>query len=156
MTELILTKTPSGTLAPCDPQAAEYISNLKLGAHVKAKCVKARNPKFHRKAFALLNLAFESWEPAEVTHKGERISKSFDRFRKDITILAGYYDVVVNLRGEVRYDAKSLSFSSMDDDEFGAVYNAILDVVWGKILRDAARYKSRDEVDAIVNQLMGF
>lgn len=156
MTDLVLIKTPSGQLAPADPQAAEYIAKLKLGAALKGKFTKARNPRFHRKAFALFQLAFEAWEPAELSYKGQVVAKDFDRFRKDLTILAGFYDAVTNIRGEVRLEAKSLSFGSMDDEEFAKVYAAILDVIWQKVLRDAARYKSAAEVDAVVVQLLGY
>jgi hypothetical protein len=41
------------------------------------------------------------------------VQKNFDQFRKDLTILAGYYESTINLRGEVRLIAKSLNFSAM-------------------------------------------
>lgn len=156
MADIVLIKTPSGQLAPADPQAAEYIAKLKLGAIIKGKFTKARNPRFHRKAFALFQLGFEAWEPAQLTYKGQIVAKDFDRFRKDLTILAGFYEPVTNIRGEVRLEAKSLSFGSMDEVEFAKVYDAILNVIWAKVLRDAARYKSPEEVDFVVNQLLGF
>jgi hypothetical protein len=61
MSELLVTKTQGGTLAPADQQAADYIARLKLGEVVKVKATRARNPGHHRKFFALLNLAYDAW-----------------------------------------------------------------------------------------------
>ena len=48
MTAIVLTKTPNGALVPADPQAAEYIARLKLGAPVKAEVKRVRNYQFHK------------------------------------------------------------------------------------------------------------
>src|SRR5471030_315127 len=69
MTDIVLMKVAGGALAPVDQQAVNYITKLKLGAAVTATVRRHRNPAFHRKFFALLNLAFESWEPVDNTYK---------------------------------------------------------------------------------------
>lgn len=152
MPEIVLTKAANGMLVPIDPQAQEFIAKLKLGAGVTASVKKHRNPRFHRKFFALLNVAFDAWEPGIKEHKGMPVQKNFDRFRKDITISAGFYDVVVNLKGEVRAEAKSINFSSMEDDEFADLYSAVINVILAKILTNY----SRDDLDNVVNQVLGF
>ena len=53
MSELVLTKTPAGSLAPADAPSAEYIQRMKVGAGVRGEFKRQRNPRFHRKAFAL-------------------------------------------------------------------------------------------------------
>lgn len=50
----------------------------------------------------------------------------FDEFRKNLTILAGFYEVVTTIRGEVKYRAKSLKYGNMDQDEFERCYNAMI------------------------------
>lgn len=150
--EIYLTKTAGGTLAPADQQAVDYIGKLKLGASVRATVVQPRNIKFHRKLFALLNIAFDAWEPGELRYKGEPVQKQFEQFRNDVTILAGYYESSINLRGEVRLTAKSISFASMDEEEFGALYSSIINVVLAKILTNY----SRDDLDTVVENVLRF
>jgi hypothetical protein len=152
MKELVLTKAPGGALVPVDPQAAEYIAKLKIGAGVTATVKRHRNPRFHRKFMALLNLAFDAWEPVEATYKGQRVGKNFDQFRRDITILAGHYEMAVNLKGETRLTAKSISFANMDEDEFSELYNAACNVILQRILTNY----TRDDLDAVIDRLMGF
>lgn len=152
MKEIVLTKTVNGALVPVDPQAAEYISKLKLGAGIKAKITKANNPAFHRKMFALFNVAFEAWEPEVKEYKGQPVQKNFDRFRKDLTILAGFYETTINLKGEIRLEAKSLNFSNMEQDEREQVYSAVIDVVLAKVLTNY----TRADLDRVVEEVMRF
>lgn len=152
MAEIILTKAANGTLVPVDPQAQEFIAKLKLGAGVSATVKKHRNPRFHRKYFALLNLAYESWEPADKEFRGLPVQKNFDRFRKDVIIAAGFYDVVVNINGDVRAEAKSINFSSMDDADFSDLYSKTVDVVLNRFLTNY----SRDDLDSVIDQILAF
>lgn len=152
MKELVLTKAPGGALIPVDPQAADYIAKLKLGAGVTATVKLHRNPRFHRKFMALLNLAFDAWEPEEVMYKGQVVGKNFDQFRRDITILSGHYEMAVNLKGETRLTAKSISFANMDEAEFGELYNAACNVILKRILTNY----SRDDLAAVMERLTGF
>ena len=156
MTDLVLTKTLSGHLAPADPETVEALAKVKLGAVLHGKFTRMRNPKFHRKMFALLSLGMSAWiAPNELEYKGRPVAKSFDRFRRDIVILAGHYEAVVTLKGEVRLEAKSLSFASMDEAEFERVYAGVLTVLWDRIF-ELAGYKSKEEVDKTVNELLRF
>jgi len=149
------TKTLSGTLAPADSETAAYVARLKFGQGLRAEVKRARNILFHRRMFALLNFAFDLWDCPELEYQGQPVAKNFDRFRKDITILAGFFDAVTNLRGEVRLEAKSLAFHNMGEEEFERVYKAVLGVVWDRILRSKG-YESPEKVDAIVQELLRF
>jgi hypothetical protein len=151
-TEIILIKTPAGSLIPADPQATEYIAKLKTGQGVKSKVTKVNNPAFHRKMFALFNIAFDAWEPEQKFYKGQPVQKQFDRFRKDLTILAGFYDTSYDINGDVRLTAKSLAFDKMDQHEREQVYSAVIDVVLAKILKDT----TRADLDAWVEKVLGF
>lgn len=150
MTDLVLIKTASGALVPADPQAIEYVSKMKMGAGITATVKKHNNPAFHRKMFALFNLAFESWEPAAQEYKGAIVSKNFDQFRKDLTILAGYYESTINLRGEVRLIAKSLNFSAMGQEEREACYSAVINVILAKLLTNYTREKLDEWVERVL------
>lgn len=114
-----------------------------------------RNPKFHRKFFALLKVGFDAWEPDRVrySYKGKPITKNFEHFREDITILAGYYEQVFNLNGEMTLKAKSISFANMEEDEFEMLYSDVADVILAKV---CTRYAGRAELDIVVDRVMRF
>lgn len=152
MTDIVLMKTAGGALIPADPQAAAYIAKLKLGAGVRATIVRQNNLQFHRKLMALFNLGFEAWEPGELLYKGIAVAKQFDQFRKDITILSGYADTVVNFKGEVRLVAKSLSFASMSQAEREDLYSAVINVILTRILT----HYTRDDLDVVIENLLRF
>jgi hypothetical protein len=101
---------------------------------------------------ALLNLAFDAWEPIEATYKGQKVGKNFDQFRRDITILSGHYEMAVNLKGETRLTAKSISFANMDQDQFDHLYSSACNVILQRILTNY----TRDDLDAVIDRLMGF
>lgn len=91
-------------LKPADDDAREWLGKLKPGLPVSLEGRVPRNAAFHRKYFALLNLAYDYWSEAAETieYKGQRVEPDRERFRKDCIILAGFYRPVVNLKGEVR------------------------------------------------------
>lgn len=143
-------------LIAADPQAEDFLASLKPGEGAVVSVKRHRNVRFHRKFFALLHLVFDVWEPAgEKTYRGETLRKDFERFREDILILAGHYEASYGINGQVRLSAKSISFAACDEDTFKGIYEAVLDVVWERILRDA-NFRSKAEVEMVVNQLMEF
>ncbi|QFY42978.1 DUF1367 family protein [Candidatus Methylospira mobilis] len=148
-------KSPSGALIPHGDEAAELFRSLKVGHPVSVEIKRPRNYRFHKKMFALFKLAFDVWEPGELKYKGIVVEKEFNRFRKDMTILAGFCKPVYCINSEVRLEAESLSYSGMDADRFDLVYRAVRNVVWKHVLQHAG-YRSEAEVDRVVNELMGF
>ena len=56
-------RLPNDTLAPANPAARDFLRLIKCGDVLYADFRKARNPRFHRKYFALLNLGYQYWEP---------------------------------------------------------------------------------------------
>lgn len=64
MAQLQLIKQSSGILIPATPETSDILqSKIRLGAVLEADFRQLRNPAFHRRFFALLNLGFEYWEP---------------------------------------------------------------------------------------------
>ena len=63
MAELNLLRTFSG-FVPATPADFEKTIRVKVGDIIQCKYSKVRNPRFHRKFFAMLNLGFEYWTPA--------------------------------------------------------------------------------------------
>ena len=149
--DALLIKTQDGWV-PGDSRTSEYHQKCKMGQECRAKMTNMRNAAFHRKMFALFDVAFDMWNPGEIDSKWGAPEKNFDRFRKDLTILAGYYDVVIRVDGSTRVQAKSISFASMDNDEFEKLYSAVIDVIIKKII---PKY-SRDDVDEMVERVLQF
>lgn len=157
MVKAVFMKVGSGLLAPADPAAEAMIQSMRIGEEVALDAKKARNARFHRKFFALLGLAFDAWEPAagQKEYRGHPIQKDKDRFREEMLILAGHYDAVFSTNGEIRLVARSISFATCDEAEFQKIYSQVLNVVWDKIMRHS-RYRSPEEVDAVVSRLLSF
>jgi hypothetical protein len=152
MAEIVLMRTPHGALIPADQQSMDAIAKLKAGVGIRASFKKENNLQFHRKLFALVNLGFDSWEPADVKYKGSKIEKNFDQFRDDITILAGFYTTSVRLNGDIKFTAKSWSFASMEQDHREELYSAVINVILSRIL---TKY-TREDLDAVVDQVLRF
>jgi hypothetical protein len=148
---MYLVKRPNGSFMPAYPLDAEKAKRFVTGEIVQAKVTKPRNPKFHRKFFALLNVGFDYWTP-EAEYKGRVVEKNMDRFREEVTILAGYYDVVASLGGSVRLKAKSIAFANMEEDEFERLYSAVINVILQKVLTTW----TREDLDDVVDQVLRF
>lgn len=128
------------------------VVKLEPGEIISVEMTFTRNPAFHRKMFALLNLGFDCWMPA-LTHRGRPVEKNFEQFRSDVIIQAGYYEQTWSLDGQMTLRAQSLSYSSMDDAEFEQVYSAIANVLLSKVLTN---YKGRRELDDVIAEILGF
>jgi len=134
-------RIPQG-LMPAHDNDRDKLKAIKVGKPVKVKVTQVRNYEFHKKFFALLNLAYDYWEPP--TTKADKLlkviklapEKNFERFRSDVIILAGYYTATYRLNGDVRLQAKSISFGSMSEDEFEELYTKTIDVIVKHVLKN--------------------
>lgn len=78
--------------------------------------------------------------------------KQFNRFRKEVTILAGYHEAVHSMDGSFRLEAKSIAFSKMDEDEFTKLYNAVCNVILQRVLTTY----TREDLDRVVEEILRF
>ena len=134
--EIIFLKTPSGALVPMDDEQAEKLKRIKAGAVVRAEIAAMRNGAFHRKWFALAKFAYDMWVdcvPAQ-EYRGQPVQPVFEKFRKDLTILAGHFHPVFNINGTFKVEANSISWASMDDEEFAQLYSDTIDAILAKVL----------------------
>ena len=146
--EAFFIKTTARTLMPASDHDAELLKHIKIGQPTKLTFKRVRNYQFHKKLFALLNLAFSYWEP-DNNQVGE---KNFDQFREDIIILCGFYEQWIRLDGSTRVVAKSISFASMSEDEFEKLYAKTIDVIIKHVLRNY----TGDMLRSIVSQIEDF
>ncbi|SEO78241.1 DUF1367 family protein [Nitrosovibrio sp. Nv6] len=153
MKEIILIKNALGSLVPANDIEADKLKRFKIGATIKCEVSEMRNGKFFRKWWTLAQLGFEYWtETAEMPeHKGHRIEPNFEKFRKDLTILAGYWHPVATITGEVRAEADSISWAKMNEETFERLYsatiNALLKHIYGS---DMTEERLRQWADSVL------
>jgi len=108
------------------------MTRFKTGETYEIEIKLSRNPRFHGKVFAFFNFCYAHW-------KGDNEFldevKQFDVFRANLTVLAGYFDSYYSIKGEPRIEAKSLSYSSMSQEEFEGLYNALIRAALKHIFR---------------------
>lgn len=148
--ELCVRKTPAG-LAPVRDQDLEWYESAGNDEHYLGNLKKLRNPRFFRKWWAMVNFAFEHWEPKGVETKYGTPEKNLDRFRKDLTILAGYYDVTYKIDGTPVLTAQSISWGNMDEEEFHKFYRATFNAISKHIFSHYTPEQLREVEQALFN-----
>ena len=121
--QINIIKQPGGMLIPASDFDAQKLTKFRTGEQYVVDIKLTRNPGFHRKVFAFFNFCFAHWS-SDREFLSE--SKQFDVFRAHLTVLAGFYESHYNINGDVRIEAKSLSYSSMTQEEFEECYNALI------------------------------
>ncbi|EDW1732900.1 DUF1367 family protein [Salmonella enterica subsp. enterica] len=124
--EIEMIKSAGGVFVPVFEHDLPRLEKFRNGEQYTLEARLTRNPAFHRKMFAFLNFCFQHWNAEHTGYAFTDEATQFDEFRKNLTILAGFYEVVTTIRGEVKYRAKSLKYGNMDQDEFSRCYNAMI------------------------------
>lgn len=118
MRKISLVRTLSG-FKPAYDSDFELSKKIKLNEIYEYEFKKTRNYEFHKKFFALVNMVFQNQEQYI----------NFEHLRKDLIIESGNYVLRYDLLGVEIREAKSISFSSMDEIEFSELYNSVIDVI---------------------------
>lgn len=140
-------KQPGGLLCPADDYEADKLTKFKTGEPYEVDIKLNRNPAFLRKVMVFFTFCFNHWDGDKV-HEYCTESEQFDRFRKDLTILAGFYIEARRLDGTMRTEAESLSFASMSEERFQECYLALI--------RASLKYIFHTTDVNTENQLMSF
>ena len=147
-------KLPNDALVPAAESDKELLSKIKTGQIVKLKLTRMRNYKFFKKWWALMDFAFDYWEPDEGSFNewGVVPEKNFEAFRKEVTKIAGFHTATHKLNGDVQIEAKSIAWDKMDEDEFEKLYSACVDV----ILKHVCTQYDGEMLEQVVDQTMAF
>ena len=116
--KILLARTLGG-YKPAFDQDYKNAKRHKVGDIIEFESLENRNPKFHRKLFSLINLAFENQDITQ--HKAA--------FREWLIIESGHFEMVKFPDGTVQKVASSLSYKSMDQEKIERVFQDILQVV---------------------------
>ncbi len=129
------------------PEDQEKKKTLTLNEIYRVKVTNPRNIKFHWKFYALLNVVSDNL-PHDfklTTAHGQEIEiKTTDSLLCHIKMQIGHYEEKVTIGGKITYEAKSISFSKMDEAQFQAFYSSAIDVILKYFLVGADRESLED------------
>lgn len=142
MAAIDLIKHHSGFLLPSLPKDKEALDKWINGEILRAEVSKKRNAKFHRKAFALINVIYEAQD--RYTNREHLLT--------DIKCRTGHYHEFISSLGELFYIPDSISFAKCDQLEFEQWYSKVIDVA----LETYMPHWSREEIELHANRIVGF
>ena len=125
-------KNAGGIFAPVDETEYEKTTKFKTGEQYQVEIKLTRNPKFHRKVFAFFGFCFDHWSGTK-SFWDESAQK--DQFRKELTILSGYYKEYYDINGDVSIYAESLNYANMNQERFEQVYSALINAALAHIFK---------------------
>jgi|GEM_PF-1675346 len=143
----MLLKTDKGLrgATPADHEAwskfRRRLETMKPGTWIRMEWARPRHGKHHRKFFALLQLVAENSETYDTVEKA----------LVAIKLVTGYCDPVIHPEtGELLPVPRSISYDSMEQDEFDKFYSAAIDGVLRHILPHLDEEKAERLIDMIV------
>lgn len=134
--------TPYG-LVPLYDSDLGLKQRLRPGSTVRCRVSLPRNYRFHKKFFALVRLAFDNLPLPLVERWNVRsVDDMLRRFKRDL----GYFTATVDEAGEREIEYRSISFASMDEEEFGRFYEDCVNLVLHRYIPGINRQDLLEEV----------
>ena len=132
-------KIPQGFI-PATDREADQIKKIPNGAIIELEYKTKRNYEFHKKVFAFFNFCFDFW-----VNENEFLDEytSFDMFRKNLLVVAGYKQVYYKIDGSLRVEAKSLAYDKMNQEEFEQCYHALIQAAMNTLFTGHDEYYDR-------------
>lgn len=140
MSEVIFMQRTLTGLKPTDRLSAEALERVPLGKDVRAEITRPRNLKYHRKFFALLKAIFPH----------QNIYPTMTLFRGAIEIALGFGETFKMPDGRTMMVPHSISFASMDQTEFEALFDRAVELITTRILPGLDRDDLNREVAEIL------
>lgn len=113
--DITLIKDDSGLFHPFMQPDIEAAAKIPVGEDNVFRLQRIRNPRHHRKYFALIKLAFQNQD----TYQDEYV------FRKMMEMKSGYYTPVTTDKEVTIYIPKSISYNVLDQDGFSDLYDKV-------------------------------
>ena len=133
-------------LFPSDARSRDILAaRFKTGDIVSAVVKRPRNPKHHRKLFAMLQIV---WESSAVQDRYPKLENLLDAI-KDAT---GHVETFRKVNGEVLTKPKSINFESMDQAAFEEFYDQAVEIIVQYIVPHLNRDDLAREVEAMCKQ----
>ncbi len=135
-----LAKGDGKGLHAIDAGGVQAIKKLKPDEIVIVEMKRARNPKYHRKFFALLNLVFGN----------QSRFHSLDELLDAIKCYVGHCRTMRMRDGTEYRIPKSISFAKMDQSAFDVFYNRVVDMICREVLPRVKREDLERELAEIL------
>lgn len=126
---------------------------VRFGQPVELEIRVGEDNQLRRRWFKLLKFAYDYYEPAALPN-GIVPLPNFKRFRKELTIMAGYYTQKYTPEGSVFVDAQSTAVGEMSAEDFADLYRKTNQLLIDRVL--AAKGFTQETVDRAVDQLLRF
>lgn len=126
---------------------------VRFGQPVELEIRVGEDNQLRRRWFKLLKFAYDYYEPAPLPN-GIVPLPNFKRFRKELTIMAGYYTQKYTPEGSVFVDAQSTAIGEMSAEDFADLYRKTNQLLIDRVL--AARGFTQETVDRAVESLLRF
>lgn len=127
-------------LVPANEQTLDALRKMKPGQWYRADIKMPRNVKFHRKYFALLGAVYPH----------QTMWPTFKKFRAKFEEALGHGEYHTNARGERYFENESISFASMQEDEFEQFYERAVELILTRILPNVGRADLDRQVEEIM------
>ncbi len=167
MKNLYFIKTMNG-LEPYGDDTIQRFEKVRLGALIRVdiKQPKKERDRDQRRFFAMINFAYQYWEPDMDAIRDQLQAqgldpdlaegiKNKDRFREDILVLAGHNEMVLGTDGQTHLVAKSISYDKCSDEVFAEVYRASYEVVWNLVMKRVEGF-DRQKFEQAVSEALSF
>ena len=84
----------------------------------------------------MFELGYENWEPEyKIIVAGEPVVMSKEQFRKNVLIKIDHCDQYFDFEGNMKFEAKSISYAKLGQKGFEDVYNRCLHFIGEELLR---------------------
>lgn len=154
--KLYFKKMPGGVLVADNDETAEWLQKVKNGDVLSGEFARPRNYKFLKKTMVLFKVCFDHFAEhldTGLEYKGMKVEPSLEMFRKQLTILAGHYTATYDIRGNVRLEAKSLSFANCSEEEAEKIYSDVINAALKQVYRKRI---SEQQLRKIVDDILAF
>lgn len=119
-------------LVPAFSKDKEQFDKMKNGELFKAPFSKARNARFLAKYWVLLDLVYNNLPDSFTLNSadGQILHiRNVEDINWHVKMQLGIYERRVTLGGKVMFEAGSISFAAMDEDQFQEFYDNAINVV---------------------------
>lgn len=130
-------------LWPSDDACKAAMHKYSYGDIVTATVRRPRNPKHHRKMFALLNLV---WEGTALQGRFPKMENLLDALK----VALGHVELFEAVDGTKLTKPKSINFESLDQAAFEEFYNGVVEIV----VQQLVPHLSRDDLEREVEKMI--
>ena len=145
--QLYMRKNENGHLVPSDDiSLGVYERKIKTGRDYLFEAKSPRNPRFHKKFWALLKTVYD----AQYKFSNVEGLKAF------LLVKSGYFTGFLGSEGQYMCIPDSISFASMDEENFSKVYDACIDTSISFLEEQGIFSYNNENLKEIISEIVRF